>query len=149
VKEVKQQPGNAQGTSTPLVCAHAGRTQRSQLIGRSAPKRCFETFGIIDKMNNLRSKIESEIESYQFKHTTPEFAKSGLIAPKVISCIDPTNDNDEPESYTLVFIEGDGDGYQIVFDESMNQFGLAVRNESDGYTFIGNYGTFCEALDNM
>jgi len=27
VKEEKHQPGNAQGTLTPLVCAHAGRTQ--------------------------------------------------------------------------------------------------------------------------
>ena len=28
MKEAKHQPGNAQGTLTPLVCAHAGRTQQ-------------------------------------------------------------------------------------------------------------------------
>ena len=101
-------------------------------------------------MNNLRSKIESEIESYQFKYTTQKFAKSGLIDPKIISCVDPTNDNDDPEDYILVFVEGDGDGYQIVYDESMNQFGLATRNRiGSGYTFISYSGTFCETLDNM
>jgi hypothetical protein len=111
------------------------------LIKRSAPQ---------NKMNNLRSKIESEIESYQFRHTTPEFAKSGLIDPKIISCIDPTGGNDEPEDYVLVFIEGDGNGYQIVFDESMNEFGLTIKNRSGfGYTFIGYYGSFCETVDNM
>jgi hypothetical protein len=100
-------------------------------------------------MNDLRSKIESEINDYQFRYTTPEFAKSGLIDPKTISCVDPTNDNDEPEDFTLVFVEGDGNGYQIVFDESMNQFGLAIRNKMGGYTFVGYNGTFCETLDNM
>ena len=32
MKEIKQKPGYAQGTSTPLVCAHARRTQKDDRI---------------------------------------------------------------------------------------------------------------------
>lgn len=40
------------------------------------------------------------------------------------------------------------DGYQIVFDEKMHEFGLALPgNELD--LFLGYYGSFLEALEGM
>jgi hypothetical protein len=42
----------------------------------------------------------------------------------------------------------DGDGYKIVFDEEMNEFGLATPGNGLD-VFIGYYGSFLETLEGM
>ncbi len=59
------------------------------------------------------------------------------------------------KSYWLVLDEQPGDlekGYQVVYDEGEDMFGLAtkitVENKDTGY-LVGLYGSFIDAVDNM
>jgi len=96
----------------------------------------------------LKSLIDDQISNHNFKYWRPEQISKGRVVPKIISCCDPSN-NDEPEDFWLVFVEGDGNGYQVVFDEDWNEFGLATAAKYGGYIFLGIYGTFPETLDAM
>ena len=55
-----------------------------------------------------------------------------------------------PEDLWLVFEEGPtpGEGYMVVYDESSNEFGLAVQGITDPVV-IGLYGGFVETLNSM
>jgi hypothetical protein len=55
-----------------------------------------------------------------------------------------------PEDLWLVFEEGPtpGHGYMVVYDESLNEFGLAVQGTPDPVV-IGIYGSFLETLNSM
>jgi hypothetical protein len=58
--------------------------------------------------------------------------------------------DDAPEEFWLVFEEGPnpGEGYMVVYDEGLNEFGLAVQGNTDPVV-IGIYGGFVETLNSM
>jgi hypothetical protein len=58
--------------------------------------------------------------------------------------------NNAPEDLWLVFEEGptSGEGYMVVYDEGLNEFGLAVHGTTDP-VLIGIYGGFVETLNSM
>ena len=72
----------------------------------------------------------------------------GRIQPRIISCRD-YYDDEEIKDFWLVFVEGDGKGYQIVYDQDMQMFGLSIADKRGGYSVIGFYGTFPETLEAM
>jgi len=58
--------------------------------------------------------------------------------------------DDAPEDLWLVFEEGPtpGEGYMVVYDDGLNEFGLAVQGTTDPVV-IGFYGGFVETLKSM
>ena len=58
--------------------------------------------------------------------------------------------DDAPEDFWLVFEEGPGpgEGYMVVYDEELQEFGLAVQGTADPVV-IGFYGGFVETLNSM
>ena len=58
--------------------------------------------------------------------------------------------NDAPEDLWLVFEEGPnpGEGYMVVYDDGLNEFGLVVHGDTD-LVVIGIYGGFVETLNSM
>lgn len=58
--------------------------------------------------------------------------------------------DDATEDLWLVFEEGPkpGEGYMVVYDEELDEFGLAVQGTGDPVV-IGFYGGFVETLNSM
>ncbi len=80
---------------------------------------------------------------------------SGLDLTKCL--IEPTkqtykesNDSNEPyELWTVLEEREDKNGYKIYFDEETNQFGLAIKSDTEALINIGYYGTFLKTLYSM
>ena len=72
-----------------------------------------------------------------------------LVEPVEITCLNSHASN-QPERYWLVFEEGPnpGQGYKVVYDEELCEFGLAVAGEVEPI-IIGIYGSFVETLHSM
>ncbi len=75
-----------------------------------------------------------------------------LIEPAIVEL---TSWGGQRKSYWLVLDEQPGDlekGYQVVYDEREDMFGLAtkttVESKETGY-LVGLYGSFVDALNNM
>jgi len=61
-----------------------------------------------------------------------------------------SHSNNEPEDLWFVFEEGpnSGEGYKVVYDEDLGEFGLAVQGVTEP-VLIGYYGGFVETLNSM
>jgi hypothetical protein len=107
------------------------------------------------KSEELKAAIFVELNERDVKSwhdITKENIDQFLIEPKIIQLINVLG---ERNMYWLVLDENRDDlkvGYQIVFDEREDRFGLAtkttVEDKDVGY-LIGLYGSFLETLDNM
>lgn len=99
---------------------------------------------IFDELN------EREINSWH--GITKDNVGHLLVKPIVIELVDVSGQRNK---YWLVLDEQPGDlenGYQVVYDEQEDMFGLATKTtpESKHTGFlVGLYGSFVDALDNM
>ena len=99
---------------------------------------------IFDELN------ERDINSWHC--ITKDYIDQLLVAPTVIEL---ANVSGQRNTYWLVLDEQPKDlkdGYQVVYDEREDLFGLATktarRSEEVGL-LVGLYGSFVDALDNM
>lgn len=99
---------------------------------------------IFDELN------ESDIDSWH--GITKDNVDQLLIEP---TAIELTSFGGQRKSYWLVLDKLPGDlekGYQVVYDEREDMFGLAtkttIENKEIGY-LVGLYGSFVDALNNM
>ncbi len=72
-----------------------------------------------------------------------------LQEPRKVRVLNSHSNND-PEELWLVFEEGPnpGEGYKVVYDETLGIFGLAVAGTPEP-VLIGLYGGFVETLNSM
>jgi hypothetical protein len=72
-----------------------------------------------------------------------------LVKPTKIVCLNSHAEN-QPENYWLVFEEAPspGEGYKVVYDEELREFGLAVAGVVEPVV-IGIYGGFVDTLNSM
>lgn len=99
----------------------------------------------------LRAKIEAEIgERWAFKNAHGVDLRTCLIEPQEREYCD-YQETKFPEKLWLVLEEDPmgKKGYSIVFSESADMFGLAIRTDKHIDMCIGFYGSFMETLEGM
>ena len=102
------------------------------------------------KMNasDIKSKITRELASHRVQwHGAP--LESCLVEPTRRPYADGSDEGETSEPW-LVFEERPEtkDGYKIVYDDDMDQFGLATPSKTKD-VFLGYHGTFVSALEGM
>jgi len=103
----------------------------------------------------LKEAIFDEVNERNIKSwhgITKDNVDQLLVEPRVIELVDVLGQRNQ---YWLVFDEQPGDlknGYQVVYDEREDMFGLATKttteNKEIGF-LVGLYGSFVDTLDNM
>ena len=99
----------------------------------------------------LKSKIHAEIgDRWSFRNAHGVDLRECLVEPEQREYCD-CQEVKFTEKLWLVLEEDPKEkkGYSIVFSESANMFGLAIRTDKDVDMCIGFYGSFMETLEGM
>ena len=94
---------------------------------------------------DIKKIIEDEISNNSLPDCYSDFFNESLVPPVKCEYTDSFNDGKMIKLW-LVLEEKitEGDGYKIVYNEDINEFGLAVSG-----VFIGYYGSFIDTVENM
>ena len=115
-----------------------------------------ELGGVSVTPEEIRTKIAQEIErgwDEKDPRSNPhgvELSRCLLAVPERRTFLDSFDEN-SPIELWLVLEEqpDDQSGYEIVYNEDRDIFGLAIKGSRDSAVLIGYYGSFLETLAGM
>jgi hypothetical protein len=100
----------------------------------------------------IETRVKTEI-GHQWSRTNAHGVdpRAGLVTPEIIRCRSMYGSQEADIDVWLVLTElaGSRDGYMVVCDQSATQFGLATTTTEGHVAFLGWYGGFWDAFENM
>src|SRR5687767_7996999 len=101
--------------------------------------------------NEVLSRVLGEINGEWSRPTSHnlDLRKSLVDPPRQIEYSFLSDDIQAPLWLVIEASPDTHDGYEVVYDDARDQFGLGMLDENDRHVFLGNYGTLWEALEGM
>ena len=106
--------------------------------------------------NEVKEIIEKEIAGRRVASNWHDVdVRACLVEPRKISAQNTFPHPGRPEPKTLDLwlvleeLPGENDGYLILFDQDLHEFGLGIWGKGGGIVFIGYYGSFLSTLQGM